>query len=121
MPKHHIPQPKRVRKIENSFAWIDHRLLRNGYLQVMSRCEQSLYLFLTLAADRYGVSFYRQEKICDILSLDFNQFRIARERLTDLNLIVFEPYSVLSPNGYYQILPVDRQAPDFTEKLMENL
>src|ERR1019366_9863416 len=59
-PRYHIPEPQRLRRIAESFAWIDHRLLRNGYLAVMTHQEQSLYLFLTLVADRHGVSFYRQ-------------------------------------------------------------
>ena len=67
MRKYCIPQPQRVRRIEKSFAWIDHRLLRNGYLPVMTHQDQALYLFLALAADRHGVSFYRKEKICDVL------------------------------------------------------
>ena len=66
MRKIHIPQPQNVRKICGSFAWVDHRLLREGYLPVMSHQDQVLYLFLVLAADRHGVSFYRKEKICDI-------------------------------------------------------
>jgi len=41
---------------------------------VMTHEDQSLYLFLALAADRNGVSFYRKEKICDCLGLDFQQF-----------------------------------------------
>jgi len=106
-PKYHIPQPHRVRKIEKSFAWIDHRLLQNGFLSVMTHHDQCLYLFYVLAADRNGVSFYRKEKICDLLDLDFGQFEIARDRLIDMELIVFQPYSAFTPNGFCQVLPVD--------------
>ena len=113
MRKYCIPQPQRVRRIEKSFAWIDHRLLRNGYLSVMTHQDQVLYLFLALAADRHGVSFYRKEKICQCLGLDDAQFQVARDRLVDLGLIAFEPYTVLSANGFYQVLPADRPAPDF--------
>jgi hypothetical protein len=113
MRKYCIPQPRRVRRIEKSFAWIDHRLLRNGYLAVMTHQEQVLYLFLALAADRHGVSFYRKEKICDALGLDWADFEIARDRLIDLKLIAFEPYNATTPNGYYQVLPVEGRAPDF--------
>ncbi|MHC4481418.1 MAG: hypothetical protein ACYS1C_10695 [Planctomycetota bacterium] len=102
-----------MRKIERSFAWIDHRLLREGYLAVMGHQEQALYLFLALAADRNGVSFYRKERICDCLGLDDAQFQVARDRLVDLGLIAFQPYTILSPNGFYQVLPVDQPAPDF--------
>lgn len=107
MRRYHIPQPNRVRKIQQSFAWIDHRLLRQGYLQGMTHQEQSLYLFLVLAADRHGVSFYRKEKICDVLGLDWGHFEIARDRLCDLNLIAFERYNAISPNGHYQVLPIE--------------
>ena len=110
----HIVQPHRVRKIEKSFAWIDHRLLRNGYLAGMTHQDQSLYLFLALVADRNGVSFYRKEKICDQLGLDFGAFEVARDRLIDLKLIAFESYSAMSPNGHYQVLPVDGSPPNFT-------
>ena len=113
MTKYCIPQPHRVRRIEKSFAWIDHRLLRNGFLPVMTHQDQALYLFLVLAADRHGVSFYRKEKICDAVGLDFSKFEIARDRLIDFGLIAFEPYSALTPNGYYQVLPVDGRPPDF--------
>lgn len=106
MPKPHIPQPQNVRRITGSFAWIDHRLLRNGHLQAMTHPEIALYLFLVLAADRHGVSFYRKEKICDLLALDFQSFEVARDRLLSAGLIAFTPYSACTPNGYYQVLPV---------------
>ena len=121
MRKYCIPQPQRVRRIEKSFAWIDHRLLRNGYLQVMTHQDQALYLFLVLTADRHGISFYRKEKICDLLGLDFGAFEVARDRLIDLKLIAFEPYSALSPNGHYQVLPVDGQPPDFVGEVVKRV
>jgi hypothetical protein len=114
-PTYRIPQPHRVRRIEPgcSFAWIDHRLLRSGFTPVMTHQDQSLYLFLSLAADRNGVSFYRKEKVCDILSLDFGVFEVARDRLINMGLLAFQPYSALSVNGFYQLLPVDGHPPDF--------
>jgi len=121
MRNYHIPQPQRVRKIQQSFAWIDHRLLRYGYLPVMTQTDQSLYLFLVLAADRNGVSFYRKEKICDRLGLDFHEFEVARDRLIDMRLIAFEPYSALTPNGFHQVLPVDDPPPDWGRKIAELL
>jgi hypothetical protein len=121
MREYHIPQPPRVRRIEKSFAWIDHRLLRNGFLQVMTHQDQALYLFLALAADRHGVSFYRKEKICHVLGLDFAPFEIARDRLIGLKLIAFQPYSALSPNGFYQVLPVDEHSPDLPGEVWKAL
>jgi hypothetical protein len=112
-PRYFIPQPQRVRHITHSFAWIDHRLLRSGFIQVMTHQDQSLYLFLNLVADRNGVSFYRKEKICGLLDLDFGQFEIARDRLIHLGLLAFTPYSAMTVNGFHQVLPVDGLPVDF--------
>jgi len=119
MRKTHIPQPQKIRKIKRSFAWVDHRLVRNGFLQVMTHQEMALYLFLVLAGDRNGVSFYRKEKMCDALGLDFREFDIARDRLVSFKLVAFEAYTTLSPNGYYQILPIEGQAPNFVNHVMQ--
>ena len=81
MKKYHIPQPQKIRSIRNSFAWIDHRLVRNGFIETMTHQDMALYLFLVLAADKNGVSFYRKEKICQAVSLDYSQFEIAKDRL----------------------------------------
>ena len=116
-----MPQSQKIRKIESSFAWIDHRLVRNGYLQLMTHDDMVLYLFLVLVADRNGVSFYRKEKICDAVSLDFSQFEIAKDRLINMKLIAFKSYSVLSPNGYYQVLPIESKAPDYSKQITQKL
>jgi hypothetical protein len=121
MKKYHMPQSQKIRKIESSFAWIDHRLVRNGYLQVMTHDDMVLYLFLILVADRNGVSFYRKEKICEAVSLDFSQFEIAKDRLINMKLIAFKSYSVLSPNGYYQVLPIESKAPDYSKQITQKL
>lgn len=80
-----------------------------------------MYLFLILAADRNGISFYRKEKICDALGLDFAQFEVARDRLIDMKLIAFEGYTMLSPNGYYQVLPIEAKTTNPGKRIMQNL
>ena len=121
MKKYHIPQPQRIRNIKGSFAWIDHSITRNGFMETMTHQDIALYLFLILAADKNGVSFYRKEKICQAVSLDFSRFEIAKDRLINMKLIAFESYSVLSPNGYYQVLPIERKAPDYSKQITEKL
>jgi hypothetical protein len=121
MKKYHIPQPKNIRNIKGSFAWIDHRLIRNGFINVMTHNDIVLYLFLILAADKNGVSFYRKEKMCETMSLDYNKFEVARDRLITMKLIAFESYSALSPNGYYQVLPIESMAPDYSTQIVEKL
>ena len=121
MKKSPIPQPGKIRKIQGSFAWIDHRLLRDGYVSIMTHEDQVLYLFLTLAADRNGVSFYRKETICKTLALSFQEFDIARDRLLDMKLMAYQPYSILSPNGHYQVLPICTPAPSFSQNVLERI
>ncbi len=121
MKNYRIPQPKNIRKIQRSFAWVDHRLVRNGYLQIMTHYDMALYLFLILAADKNGVSFYRKEKICKAVSLDFNQFEVTRDRLISMKLIAFEAYSAISPNGFYQVLPVESDPPNYSKQLIGDI
>ena len=80
MEKYHIPQPQKIRNIRNSFAWIDHRLMRNGFIETMTHQDMALYLFLVLAADKNGVSFYRKEKICQAVSLDYSPLNRKKPR-----------------------------------------
>ena len=62
--------PERVRRIDGqSFAFLLHRFLCDGFLQALSRDQLALYLFLVLAGNREGVSFYRYDAICSTLAL----------------------------------------------------
>lgn len=105
-PKRVIPRPESVRKIEGSFAWLDHRLLREGHLPCLALEDLGVYVFLVLAADRHGCSFYHHEKICLALGLSWDKFREARERLIERGFIWFEPFRPGDANGTYQVLRV---------------
>ncbi len=50
--------PDRVRRIQGSFAHMEHRFLRDGFWQSLSHLELLLYFFLVLVGDRNGISFY---------------------------------------------------------------
>jgi hypothetical protein len=107
-----IPRPDRLRRISGSFGWVDHRLLRDGHLARLGPVEAALYLFLVLAADRQGISYYRLESIGQRLGrLSWHDVRQARERLVARGLIAFAPHSEHDPNGVYQVLPLDGLAP----------
>ena len=41
----------RIRKITGSFAFIEHRFLRDRFFQSLTHHELSLYLFLVLVGD----------------------------------------------------------------------
>jgi hypothetical protein len=83
---------ERLRKIEGSFAFIEHRFLRDGFLATLTSVESALYLFLALAADRHGLSFYSFDRICSTLTLDVDDYIDARNSLIDKDLIAFDGY-----------------------------
>lgn len=102
-----VPDPSHVRTIRGSFGWIDHRLLRDGHLEQMGLPEIALYLFLVLAADRHGVSYYRLEYISKILGLSEDDFHLARRRLLEKHFIAFTPFRPGDVNGYLQVMPLE--------------
>jgi len=80
----------RIRKIDGSFAWIDHRFLRGGFFAGLSQNELLLYFFLVLVADRQGLSYYHYDKICSLLCLSLDDYIVARDQLIDKDLIAFD-------------------------------
>ena len=104
-----IPCPGKIRKIRGSFAWLDHKI-RSKCLACMSLEELALYVFLVLASDAEGISYYRMETISDVFGISWSQFQEARQRLIDKGLIAFEPLSEHEVNGFYQVLDVDEGA-----------
>ena len=90
--------PERIRQIEGSFGFIPHRFLTDGFFAAMTQHELLLYLFLILAADRYGLSFYSCNSICSLLGLTVDQYLKARDGLIEKDLIAFNEtiFQVLS-------------------------
>ena len=105
--------PTRVRKIQGSFSWIDHRLITGGFLADLSTIEILLYLFLVAVCDRNGISYYHQDKIASLLKIDLASLGKAREGLIHRSLIACEPplYQILS-------LPVRPVTPLPPEEIM---
>ena len=103
-------RPDRVRRIDGqSFAFVPHRLLRDGFLASLAADEQRLYLFLVLAADRQGLSFYGCDRICSILEMILYDYIEARNGLLGKDLIAFDGtrFQVLSlpPTPVYRPPP----------------
>ncbi len=90
--------PQRVRKITGSFAFIEHRFLRDGFFEILTHHELLLYLFLVLVADRKGLSYYSYDKICTLLRFSADEYLWARDALIQKEFIAFDGtlYQVLS-------------------------
>jgi hypothetical protein len=82
--------PERVRKIGGSFAFIEHRFVRDGFLADLDHLELLLYFFLVLVSDRSGLSYYSFDKICSLLGVDTDAYIEARNALIDKDLIAFD-------------------------------
>ena len=112
--------PQRIRRIDGQgFAFLLHRFLRDGFLQALSRDQLALYIFLLLAGNREGVSFYRYDAICSTLALSLDDYIAARNSIIDMDLIAFDGtrFQVLSlPDAP----PSARRAPLTTAEDLEN-
>jgi hypothetical protein len=85
-----ILNPNRIRQICGGFSFIPHRFLTDGFLKSLSQYELLLYIFLILAADRHGLSFYSDDRIRSLLQLSRKQYIEARNGLIKKDLIAFD-------------------------------
>ncbi len=101
--------PQRIRKVPRSFAWIDHRLRSEGFLEQLRPEDIALYLFLAIAADRNGLSCWRLDRIQRAMPcFDRDALGDARRRLVELDLLTYHPWRRDDPDGCYQLLSIQR-------------
>jgi hypothetical protein len=96
----------RIRYTGKSFCFIPHRFLTDGFLQSLTRHELALYLFLVLASDKHGLSYYGGKSICSLLSLKEQDYLFARNCLIHKDLVVYNGtlFQVLSlPSSAHKI------------------
>jgi hypothetical protein len=105
--------PERVRKIGSSFAFIEHRFLRDGFFADLNHLELLLYFFLVLVSDRCGLSYYSFDKICSLLGLDIDAYIDARNVLIDKDLIAFD-------GTIFQVLSLPEKPQDRNPVILES-
>ena len=88
--KKRVLDQQRIRRIEGGFSFIPHRFLTDGFLASVNQKELLLYLFLVLASDRHGLSFYAYDVICSLLQLCVDEYIEARDGLIRKELIAFD-------------------------------
>lgn len=106
--------PDRIRKIQGSFGFIEHRFLRNGFWSSLNHQELLLYLFLVLVSDRNGISYYSYENILSYLNISLEEYLLVRDSLIEKELIAFDgqQFQVLSLPGKPVSLICDRKKND---------
>jgi hypothetical protein len=98
--------PHRIRQVPKQFSWVDHRLVRDRYLESCSHAAATLYLFLVTVADSRGLSYYSDFSLKKRLSMDESTLHQARHNLIALGLVAYE-------KPLYQVLPIT-DAPSVT-------
>jgi hypothetical protein len=91
-------RPERLRQVPPSFNWVDHRLVRDHYIERCDCTALALYLFLVVVSDAQGLSYYSDASLCRWLKLDPLQLSAARAALEKADLIAYRKplYQVLS-------------------------
>src|ERR1700746_250682 len=91
MPIKRLLDPRRMRKAPpRGFGWIDHRLLRDGYIGRCSPRALALFLLLVCASDAQGLSYYSDPRIAQLLTLEPATLSQARRELIGLGLIAYQ-------------------------------
>ena len=103
----------RVRQINGSFAFIEHRFHRHGFWATLGHHELLLYFFLVLVSDRQGLSFYSYDKICSLLAISVDEYIMARDSLINKDLLAFD-------GTFFQVLSLPRSPVNHSTKLLKN-
>lgn len=96
--KKHLIRPDRLRQVPIGFNWVDHRLVRENYIERCDCVDLALYLFLVTVSDVEGLSYYSDQAICRRLRMDSTALTDARVHLQKADLIAYQKplYQVLS-------------------------
>ena len=96
-----ILNPERLRRCPAQFSFIEHGLVREGYLRRAEAKAWALYLILITVGDERGLSYYSDKSLARLLSLESEQIAIARRQLVAADMIAYEEplYQVLSLEG----------------------
>ncbi len=100
--------PNRIRKPPAGFGWLDHRLVRDGYIELLSHPAAALYLFLVTVSDARGLSYYSDHSVMKRLRMDSATLYQARRDLAAIGLIAWRKplYQVLALDGRFGPAPV---------------
>ncbi len=107
--KHGKPRPPRPDLFRNpteSFGWLETRLLHEGWLKELGPKVNTVLLFLALAADRQGASYYGRASMATRLGLTWGEVDLALKRLLELNIVALRPWKATDQDGVWQILPL---------------
>lgn len=80
----------RIRRVPSGFGWVDHRVVREHYVERCSHGALALYLFLVTVSDGDGVSWWSERSLSDRLGMDIDRLRQSRAELEAADLVAYE-------------------------------
>jgi hypothetical protein len=89
----------RVRQVPRGFSWVDHRLVREHYIEKCSHGALALYLFVVTVSDAEGLSWWGERALAARLGMEVDRLRQARAELEAAGLVAYE-------HPVWQILPL---------------
>jgi hypothetical protein len=92
-------RPDRIRTVPDQFSWVDHRLVRDRYIERLTHKACALYLFLVTVADAKGLSYYSDQSLCERLAMNEASLDSARSELRQTGLVAYK-------RPIYQVLPL---------------
>ena len=99
-----ILRPDRLRCRHGSFGWIEHRFVRDGFLEGLRHPEALLYVFLSIVADQRGISFYSHQRMSQLLGIPHaHTLQGAIAELVERDLLAYH-------SGIYQVLDLPKTA-----------
>jgi hypothetical protein len=90
--------PDKIRRVPEQFNWVDHRLVRERYIDYLSNEAAALYLFLVTVSDARGLSYYGDTTLQKRLGMHEHRLVAARGVLIEQGLIA-------SANRFTRSLP----------------
>ena len=87
-----------IRRVPEQFSWVDHRLVREGYIDHLNHQAAALYLFLVTVGDNQGLSYYGEKSLCKRLHMEAAELEHARTLLIENRLVAYRKplYQVLA-------------------------
>jgi hypothetical protein len=90
--------PDLIRTVPEQFSWVDHRLVRDHHIDLLTHEAAVLYLFLVTVADAQGLSYYSDPSISARLAISPSDLLSARRCLVKSKLVAYR-------KPLYQVLP----------------
>ena len=103
MTKKRLIKPTRVLEIQETFTFLEHRFLQQGFFEHLTQHGLLFYLFLVLVSDRQGISYYSYDRLCSMTGTTLDEYICARDGLIDTYLLAFDGF-------FFQVLALPHHA-----------